>query len=469
MKTIHHTALALALAAAFPALAQSNADVLRELQALKAQVAELEAKLKAQEAAKPQWGMTPDQARELNRITVKTEALEDSRDASGMKGLKISGYADPTWIYNRAKRNSGFSFLDSRADTGYSYDNSFFGSVVLDLQKETDSGARWRLTLWPNRGTDSVIGSGNLVQEASVSVPLGSLQTRLIAGHMPDWSGYEMYQANLNKLITHNLLFDFTAPTAFTGAGLEVTRGKWIAKGVLANMNATRNPDGVRAPVMAYRVDYSRGEFQGFGFAGVHGKAGNLRPLDDDGELTINPVTSVAYDKSSTRTRLDLFEFDAYFIRGDWTVQGQISLGRQKAAAIAADPFTGDLRDARWTGLSALAAYKFNPRLEGVVRIDHIRNAKNGGGLLTYSANDDRNGIGIDPTIDCSVDATLKACNTGANRTALSLGLSYLWDLNTSFRVEYRIDRANLPVFGYEDGSYRKTNSLLGASVVVSF
>ena len=36
MKTIHHTALALALAAAFPALAQSNADVLRELQALKA-------------------------------------------------------------------------------------------------------------------------------------------------------------------------------------------------------------------------------------------------------------------------------------------------------------------------------------------------------------------------------------------------------------------------------------------------
>jgi hypothetical protein len=469
MKTIHHTALALALAAAFPALAQSNADVLRELQALKAQVAELEAKLKAQEAAKPQWGMTPDQARELNRITVKTEALEDSRDASGMKGLKISGYADPTWIYNRAKRNSGFSFLDSRADTGYSYDNSFFGSVVLDLQKETDSGARWRLTLWPNRGTDSVIGSGNLVQEASVSVPLGSLQTRLIAGHMPDWSGYEMYQANLNKLITHNLLFDFTAPTAFTGAGLEVTRGKWIAKGVLANMNATRNPDGVRAPVMAYRVDYSRGEFQGFGFAGVHGKAGNLRPLDDDGELTINPVTSVAYDKSSTSTRLDLFEFDAYFTRGDWTVQGQISLGRQKAAAIAADPFTGDLRDARWTGLSALAAYKFNPRLEGVVRIDHIRNAKNGGGLLTYSANDDRNGIGIDPTIDCSVDATLKACNTGANRTALSLGLSYLWDLNTSFRVEYRIDRANLPVFGYEDGSYRKSNSLLGASVVVSF
>jgi hypothetical protein len=41
--------------------------------------------------------------------------------------------------------------------------------------------------------------------------------------------------------------------------------------------------------------------------------------------------------------------------------------------------------------------------------------------------------------------------------------------LSTTFRVEYRLDRANLPVFGYEDGSYRKSNSLLGTSVVVSF
>jgi hypothetical protein len=466
MKTIHHTALALALAAAFPALAQSNADVLRELQALKAQVADLEAKLKAQEAAKPQWGMTPDQARELNRVTVKAEALEDSRDSSGMKGLKISGYADPTYIYNRAKRNSGFSFLDSRKDTYYAYDNSYFGSVVLDLQKETDSGARWRLTLSPNRGTDTVIGNGSIVQEASVSVPMGSLQTRFIAGHLPDWSGYEFQQATLNKLITHNLLFDFTLPTSYTGAGLELTRGKWIAKGVLANMNAARNPDGVRAPVMAYRVDYSRGEFQGFGFAGVHGKAANLRAKDSDGNLLQNPITGIDY---AERTRVDLFEFDAYFIRGDWTVQGQVSLGQQKGASIRADPVTADLRDARWTGLSALAAYKFNPRLEGVVRMDHIRNSKNGGGLLTYVANDDRNGIGIDPTIDCTVDPTLKACNTGANRTALSFGLSYLWDLSTTFRVEYRLDRANLPVFGYEDGSYRKSNSLVGASVVVSF
>ena len=464
MKTLRITALILAMTAAFPALAQSNAEVLSELQALKARVAELEAQLKAQ-AARPaptgaQWGMTPDQARELNRITVKTEAMEDARDASGLKMLRVSGYADPTWISNRGRRNSGFNFLDSRAETGYAYDNSYFGSVVLDLLKETDSGTRWRLTLSPNRGTDTVIGNGSIVQEASVSVPLGDLQTRFIAGHIPDWSGYEYQQATLNKLVTHNLLFDYTLPTAYTGAGLEITRGKWIFKGVLANMNATRNADGDRSAVMAYRVDYSRGEFQGFGFAGVHGKAVNLA------------------DPALSKTRLDLFEWDAYFIRGDWTVQGQLSAGSHRGAAIVPDPVTGELRDARWTGLSALAAYKFSPRFEGIVRVDHVRNAKNGGGLLGYtgywdpanaSHGDLRSGLGVDPTIDCVSDPTINACNTGANRTALSFGLSYLWDLNTTFKVEYRLDRANLPVFGYWDGSYRKSNSLLGASVVVSF
>ena len=242
MKTLRITALTIAVLAAFPAAAQSHAEVLAELRALKAKVAELETQLKAQAEKTPpagaQWGMTPDQARELNRITVKTEAMEDARDASGLKMLKIGGYADPTWISNRGRRNNGFNFLDSRGETGYSYDNSYFGSVVLDLQKETDSGTRWRLTLSPNRGTDTVIGNGSMVQEASVSVPLGNLQTRFIAGHLPDWSGYEYQQATLNKLVTHNLLFDYTLPTTYTGAGLELTRGKWIVKGVVANMNA---------------------------------------------------------------------------------------------------------------------------------------------------------------------------------------------------------------------------------------
>ena len=74
-----------------------------------------------------------------------------------------------------------------------------------------------------------------MVHEATISVPLSDLQTRFIAGHMPDWSGYEYLQPTLNKLITHNLLFDFTLPTSYTGAGLDITRGKWWYRGMLGN------------------------------------------------------------------------------------------------------------------------------------------------------------------------------------------------------------------------------------------
>jgi hypothetical protein len=451
--TVRLTVLAAALASAFPALAQSNADVLNELKALRDRIAELEKKLEAAKPKDGQWGMTPEQARELNRVTVKTEALEDSRDAQGLKNLTISGYADPTFIYNQRQKRAGFQFINNVADDGYNYDNSYFGAIYLDFQKETDSGTRYRLTLTPNRGTDSVIGNGGLVNEASISVPLSDLQTRFIAGHVPDWTGYEYQSSVLNKLITHNLLFDFTIPTAFTGAGLDITRGKWWSRVMLAQVNATKNPQGQRAPALTYRIDYSRGEFQGFGFAGVHGKAANFRSDD------VNPVTLEPYDTSNTR--VDLFEVDAYFIRGDVTVQGQVGFGQQKRAAITADPTTGNLRDSRWWGASILGAYKFNPRLEGIARLDYIANKKNGGGLLGYTFADDRNGIGPDPAGDP---------NKGANRMALSLGLSYAFNLETTIKAEYRLDRANLPVFlDVDSGNYKKNNNLLGASVVVAF
>ena len=451
------------LVCAGSAAAQSNADLLREIQALKARVAELEGKQgrPAGAASGAQWGMTPEQAAEFNRIAVKTEAMEDARDASGLKLLKISGYMDPTFIYNKRQNRAGIQFLNAVGDDGYNYDNSYFGAAVIDFQKETDSGTKWRLTLAPNRGVGAVFDGQSPVHEASVSVPLTDLQTRFIAGQIPDWSGYEYLQPTLNKLITHNLLFDFTLPTAYTGAGMEVTSGKWIVKGMLANMNASKRTSGNKAPVATYRVDYSRGEFQGFGFAGVHGKAANFRAFDDTtpSGLGQNPISLVDY--SGADTALHLFEVDAYFIRGDWTVQGQVSAGKQKNAGVTADPVTGDLRDAKWWGVSALAAYKWMPRFETTGRIDYVNNKKNGGGLLGYNFADDRNGIGPDPAGDPEV---------GANRMALTLGASWLFNLNTTFKAEYRIDRANLPVFlDVKSGTFSKSNQMFGASVLVSF
>ena len=467
MKLFHCTALALALAAAYPAQAQSNAEILKELQALKAKVAALEAQLAAKPAAPAagQWGMTPEQSREFNRVSVKTEALEDAVEAQGLKMLKIGGYFDPTWLYNQRRNRAGFQFLNPVALDGYNYDNSYFGGASIDFQKEMDGGIKWRLTLVPNRGTGSVIGDGSIVHEASVSVPLGDLQTRLIAGQLPDWSGYEYLQPTLNKLITHNLLFDFTLPTAYTGAGLELTRGKWIVKSMLANMNTSKRADNEKAPVFTYRVDYARGEFQGFGFAGVHGKAANYTGNVSHVEQALDPLTGtigpVLVSDAQPDSRVDLFEFDAYFIRGDWTWQGQLSYGRQRKASITPDPVTGDLRDARWYGLSTLLAYKVTPRFEVVGRYDYLNNKKNGGGLLGYTFADDRNGIGPDPAGDPE---------RGANRMALSLGASWLYNLNTTFKAEFRHDRANLPVFlDVKTGEYRKSNNVFGTSVVVSF
>ncbi|WP_374315608.1 DUF3138 family protein [Aquabacterium sp.] len=453
-------ALSLALAAAYPAAhAAPNDDILAELKALKAKVNELEQKLQAQDAkiADMPQGMTPEQQADFNRIAVKTEALEDGRDSLGFKGLKISGYMDPTYIYNQRRDRAGFQFLNnvSEGDSyNYSYDNSYFGAAVIDFLKETDGGTRWHFALAPNRGVGATFNGNSPIQEASVSVPLTDLQTRLIAGQIPDWSGYEYLQAPLNKLISHNLLFDFTLPTAYTGAGLELTRDQWIIKGVLANVNTSKRADGRTAPAFAYRVDYAKGEFQGFGFAGVHGQAANGTTLVADG---------------APDSRIDLFEADGYFIRGDWTVQGQISFGRQKDAAIALSS-TGALQDAQWWGLSGLAAYKFNPRFEGTVRADYLNNSKHGGGLLGYATADDINGIGPDALVCPDTGVVDSGCSKGANRAALTFGLSYLWDLNTTFKVEYRYDWASKSVFlDTGSGDYKKSNQLLGASVVVTF
>lgn len=456
--------VALAVCLAFPAVARAgvNEDILNELKALKSRVAELEKKLEAQDAkiAETPQGMTEQQQQDFNRIAVKTEAMEDSRDALGLKNLKISGYMDPTFIYNQRQDRAGFQFLNRVDDDGYNYDNSYFGAAVIDFTKETDGGSRWRLTLAPNRGVGSVFDGNSPIHEASVSIPLTDLQTRLIAGQVPDWSGYEYLQPTLNKLITHNLLFDFTLPTAYTGAGLEVTRGKWLSKVMLANVNASKRGQRETSPGLAYRVDYAKGEFQGFGFAGVHGKAANFTEnvLDINGD----PV-------AQRDSRIDLFELDAYFIRGDWTVQGQWSLGRQARASITPDAITGELRDAHWWGLSALAAYKFEPRLEGTVRADYIYNRKNGGGLLGYTSADDRNGLGP-AQVDADGDGFIDTPDRGVNRSALTFGLSYLYNLNTTFKFEYRFDHASGPVFlDAKDGSYKKNNQLIGTSVLVSF
>lgn len=461
MHVTRPTLLALALMAAYPAFAQSNADLMRELQALRERVGELERKLQQAAPAAGQWGMTPEQAAEFNRIAIKTESMQDNFEDQGYKGLTVSGYADIAYIWNRNQKRAGFQFLNQQED-GYYYDTSYIGSASLTLNKEMEGGTIWKLTLTPNRGVGAVLDYKSIVEEASVSVPLTDLQTRLIAGQVPDWSGYEYMQPTLNPFITHNLLFDFTLPTAYTGVGLDLTRGKWWLRAMLANVNETIVQAKSRTPALVYRVDYERGEFSGWGFAGLHGKTANYNCVDDD----------------CGKTMSHLFEIDGWYTRGDLTLGGQLGVGMQKKGAITPtfdDEGNPVWRDARWWGVSGLAGWNFTPRLQGLVRADYIRNAKNGGGLFAYNGyaafddeagefvfgNDDRNGIG--PDLDGNLDR-------GANRYALTVGLKYIVNLNTTFKAEYRFDGADRAVF-YDVGSdgFRKHNHLLGASVVVAF
>jgi Protein of unknown function (DUF3138) len=467
--------LALGAAGQRCAAAQSTADLIKEIQDLRKRVTELEGKQKSAEAAKPagqasgQWGMTPEQAAEFNRISVKTEATEDNLELWGLKGLTISGYMDVAYIFNRGQKRSGFQFLNSQGD-GFFYDTSYIGAASIDFTKETDSGSRFKLTLSPNRGTGAVTSGGtSIIQEASVSVPLTDLQTRFIAGHVPDWSGYEYQQPTLNPFITHNLLFDFTLPTHYTGAGIDYTQGKWWLRGMVANVNENIGKQGERQPVLVYRVDYSKGEYDGFGFAGLHGKTTNFN-LCRDADCT-----------QFRKTMTNLFEIDGYFIRGDLTLQGQLSYGQQKQAAIMPKANGIDFPDSKWFGLSGLVGYYIDPRLQLLARADYIKNNEAGGGLFGYTGywdafgidgpyGDYRNGIGPNPGLGCDIDPTTADCDKGANRYALSFGMKYAFNTNTTFKLEYRRDGASVPVFyDVKSGTYKKSNDLLGASVVLSF
>lgn len=458
--------LAMALAAVFPlgqtAHAQSTAELKAEIELLKKQLQVLTQKVEAAtEAAAAQPAV---EVQDFNRIKVKAESVEDNIEASGLKGIKISGVMDPTFVYSNRQDHAGFAFLNNfdyrSAEESYAFDNSYFGMAVLDIQKETEGGNKWRLTLAPHKSAGSGYNLGSLVHEASVSVPLTDPATRMIAGMIPDWSGYEYILANQQPLISHNMLFDFTIPTIYSGVGMEVTRGKWIVKGMLGNINQIRKGNGDKTPGLTYRVDYSKGEYDGFGFAGTH--------------------------SFSSGNKFDLFEVDGYFIRGDVTLQGQIGFGRKPNASA-----TGGT--AQWWGASGLFGYKLNPRLQAVARLDYIANRNNGGGVFgsvssgcldATGADDSANGCansvvalgdyrnGFGPTFQDALDYATGVTSElrGVNRYALTTGVNYLFNPTTTLKLEARYDAASGPVFfNVKDGSFKKNSTMISSSVVVQF
>ncbi|MFT4192326.1 MAG: DUF3138 family protein [Comamonas sp.] len=455
MKKWPLASISLALTALIPTVhaettAQPPSEWRQELDTLRQRLAELEARLKQSEtaASAQSAGMTVEQQQQVNRLEARADAADERSETMGIKGLTLSGYMDPTFIYNQRAHRAGFQFLN---DGAYAYDNSFMGSMLLDITKTTENGTVWKLGLTPQRSTQGVAeGISSIVQEANVTLPIpGSNTTKILAGLVPDWAGYEAVDPVKNKLVTHNLLFDFSAATEYVGAGLVWASGDWEAKGMLANINASRRDDGEKAPGLAFRLDYVGQEYWGGGLSGLLGKAYNGQ-MDAD-------------------SRVNLLTLDGWYERGDLSLAGQLTYGNQKKAAITRGD-DGELRDAAWYGASATAAYKFRPRLTGIVRADYVVNRKNGGGLLGgYTETDSVNGIGPG-MVYRDGEWVVGNASKGVNRAAFTVGLNYAYNENTAFKLEYRLDHANGNVFlDSASGAYKRTNQLIGTSVVVSF
>ncbi len=492
-KTFSLSVLALSLGFA-PAMARAdtNAQILKQLKALQAQVQQLEAKVQAQDAQlhaqaatvqaqgttlQAQQGQVAnaaatadDASTQADHNAVQITGLKGAAKRSGMEGMTITGMIAPAYVYNQDQQNSSFVFLNrsngqAGASTIYNYDNSSFGQAYIQFQKVTEGGTKWTLNLSPDRGNGANMNGSSIVNEASVSMPInGDDNTRLIAGQIPDWEGYEYVNDNQTYAVTHNLLFDFTELLAYTGVGVDVSNGdnlEW--KAMIANINAPRYDylngigAGGRAPALVARFDYSLPGYDsaGVGGWGLVGKVPNYALSE--------AVLGAANGMNSTA---EMAEFDAYLNKGAWGWYGQVSFGKQAQAA-----YNGG--DAKWWGLSGTATYNFTPRLLGFARADYLNDSANGGGTIggfngTDLANVTDNGFGPNPA---TCDATGNNCTgNGANRYALSLGTDYQLTKSTKLKLEYRYDGSNLPTFlNVSSGHYKKSNNLLAADLAVSF
>ena len=463
--------------------ADTNAQILKELKALQAQVQQLQAKVQAQDAQlkeqgaavqaqdsalKAQQGQVAsaaaaadDASSQADRNAVQITGLKGAAKRTGMDGMTVTGMIAPAYVYNQDRQTSSFVFLnrsngDPSAATVYNYDNSSFGQAYIQFQKVMGDGTKWTLNLAPDRGTGSVMNGSSIINEASVSMPInGDSDTRFIAGQIPDWEGYEYAFDNQTYAVTHNLLYDFTELSAYTGAGVDVTNGNLEWKALVGNVNAARynyNNAGIggRAPALVARFDYSLPGYDsaGVGGWGLVGKVPNYALSE-----------AVLGTSSGLNSSTVMAELDAYLNKGAWGWYGQIGYGKQAQAAANGG-------DAKWWALSATTTYNFTPRFLGFARADYLNDSANGGGLLGgYNGLDGVNGFGPDQ------NCTAAVCD-GVNRYALSVGADYQISKSTKLKLEYRYDGANGAVFQKGPDSsptYKKSNSLLAAGLVVNF
>ena len=443
----------LALAGAMPwaaVHAQSVADLKKEIDALKAQLQVLQQKV---EAVTAQPEVTP-LSQQVNRLEQRLDLAEDDKEKAGFKGLKVNGVIEAAYKYNNIDTSHTFS-------AGSGAGGTEVGMLQITKESQDGEGVDWTLRLLP--------GGDPLVHEASLSIPLNK-DTRIIAGLIPDFQGYEMVFANANatlgnQLISHNALYDLAGATVYAGAGMSYTMGggkyafKWLignadsgadnsdtkinlpaydATGAMINSPFAVAVSKQKTKVLAYRGDWYIDETRYIGLSGLHGT----------GNRSFN-----------------ILAMDGGVTRGDWQINGQATIGRMDRAA-------ANGQSASWQGFSGLLGYKIVPRLQVLARADYILNSEHGGGTYYDNGGTLGNGLGperSDTAGNFAVDADGFA-RTGANLMRLTLGTNYQINANTQWKAEFRLDQSSGYNFLDGDGvTYRKDKQSMGTSLVLSF
>ena len=445
---------------------------------------------------KSQATLTNDQVdsmkQQIANQQLKVDSLVDAQNTGPIAGLSITGYIDPTYVYNRAPGSS--SFLFANHESSYNYFNSTFGDLYLDIKKTFGVGPMApsaEITLMPNRGNGitllqnehGTIGD-NILNTAVVTVPV-TATTTFVAGLMPSFGGYEVQQSNQMVTLTHNLLYDFSDPGSYVGVGVNYTgdNSNWAWKFMLGNeqyrtygsvvqtgTNALGDPitSSNKIPTFTARLDYTWSSALDLGGSFNIGRQTLVSGLNSSG----NPVYGVGGAAPSAFGTFFFAEADAAYTLADVQYNAELDYGQQQNAA-----FNGG--QAQWYGISLLAHRKFSVptvgRMGVTARYDLLADTKNGGGgggiALNSNGMDTADGFGIGASClaNSKANGGLGFECKGAVHQDVALDLLFYPTQQITVKVEYRHDWATQDTFLRNDGSYSKSNDMLATQFIYAF
>jgi hypothetical protein len=479
MKKLTPIALALALAFSSSANASSAADMQKQIDMLKNQIAELQKMVTAQaqkQAAAPVAAAGDTELKaEVAAMRVKMDAMDDAQQESGFAGLKVSGFMDPTYIFNQRTGRGDFIFLNKN-DAGdpnndpsnsFGYTNANFGGATLKIEKTFDNEMSAVLKLRPYKSANN-----EWVEEAYAAIPMGGFN--LVVGKRNSFNGYESVDSSEQKLVTHNLLYDFGGPLQMIGVGADFSALGMDWMTLAGNMNETRDVHGKENHNRGFhwRGDMEMSEYFGWGISGMHGT-----------------LAGEGYNYLDT---------DFWYTRGDLNINGQLEASKHQKMA-----YNG--KDAEHWGASLLASYNMGDGWELVGRADYLDEHKNGGSSfrsgwdcpdsanfsgVTDISEDDGTGAAYQTATTCgdyasgfgpellygdplalgAGDVWYQNLDKGAKRSSFTFGVNYMLNEWALLKLEVRHDISNNKSFyDWEDKSYKKSNTTFGAQTVVKF